>query len=142
MRRMIAIAVLLSCNHKDEEPTTTATASLPQGPGVTITSPRLSDAGSAEQCASTRKALDDLILSMPATCEKDQDCGGFYLHDADLCGGPTMLHVPGCPPFLKPKLFELHNQLRNYCPAPPTCEPRDYRAVCRLGRCVDANARD
>jgi hypothetical protein len=125
---VVALALLPSCGRHDEPlPSPVATASA---------------AVTADPCTKAKKDLDDFIATLDDTCEKDEDCGGYFLRD-DTCRGPTMLHVPGCPPAKKPLLFAHQADTRKSCDdaGVPPCAPADYKAVCRSGRCVNAPAK-
>jgi hypothetical protein len=127
---VLALALLGACARKDAEPAPGAASSA--APATSVPAPP-----SASDCDAAKRALAAFIASLPAGCDKDEDCGGYYLQD-DLCAGSVMLHVPGCPPPLKPRLFQLQSNERGVCPRPPPCDVVPYRAVCRAGRCVDA----
>ncbi len=92
-----------------------------------------------QRCEAARKAIESFVAKLPADCDKDQDCGGYYLHD-DVCAGPTMLRQPGCPPGLKPRLFAMQHAKRLACAPGPACEPKPFKAVCVEHRCADALA--
>lgn len=126
----------VGCSHHDER--TDAPVSGSASAKATPTVSLAPSASPAERCAGAKKALDDFIATFPASCEKDEDCGGYFLHDDDICLGPNMLHVPGCPLDKKPLLFGYQSEVRSRCPPRPVCEPATYKAACRARRCVDA----
>ena len=120
---------LLACNSND--------APAPAASAKTARRPEPPLVATPADCESSKKALDDFIATLPTACEKDSDCGGYFLHE-DLCAGPTMLHTPGCPPDNKGRLFVLQENIRRACKSDAaTCEPVAYEAACVGGKCVD-----
>jgi hypothetical protein len=130
---VLSTVVLLACRSSDA-PAPAASAKASQRAADLV--PPLVQ--TPADCESSKKALDDFIATLPTSCEKDSDCGGYFLHE-DTCLGATMLHTPGCPPAQKGRLFVLQENIRKVChPDASTCAAAPYEPVCVSGKCVDA----
>jgi hypothetical protein len=129
----LSFVLLSSCSRPDDA----SRASAPPSSPSPSTSSAPAPATPQNTCESAEKGLDDFIAALDRTCQKDADCGGFFLHE-DVCRGPTMLRVPGCPPARKPLLFAHQGAVRSSCDAGPECQPPPYKAACRGGVCVNA----
>lgn len=133
---LVPLLVLLACRANDSP---APAASAKPGNRSTDLVPPLVE--TPRDCDSSKKALDAFIATLSTSCEKDSDCGGYFLHE-DTCLGATMLHTPGCPPAQKGRLFVLQQNIRTACQSDgSTCAPAPYEPVCVSKKCVDAKKR-
>ena len=95
----------------------------------------------SSECLQAEAVLDEMLLSIPNTCEKDEDCGGFYAR-LDTCVPPVMM--PNKAMFSTAVMTEYVKTLsaaqaagKDYLASRPTCEHKPFKPACQDNVCVN-----